>query len=91
MKNTILIDLDTDRTEPGHIILQKFHDKPLEGWEGEEKTADFATLLEAISVVVDAMDKEKIQSRAESIKKALKHLESALLLDNSFKSKAGKK
>ncbi len=45
MKNFLSIDLYTDRKNPGHILIGKSPERPLEGWPSHEVLADFATLL----------------------------------------------
>lgn len=73
MKNFIVVDLDTERE--GYIILGKPPGKGLEGWNGEPMIGDFATLLEAVCVVMRTMDENKIQDSATSLRNAINHLE----------------
>jgi hypothetical protein len=79
MKNVLFIDLDSDRTNPGHIIIGK-PDGTRRPSSQEEHTQmvidDMMTLCEALCTLIHLAEDQRVKPSADSLRDCIKHLKS---------------
>lgn len=87
MKNTLIVDINSDRKEPGPVIIGKFNDL------NEEENAamvilDMASLCEAVCTMIHLAEDQGIKPSADSLRDCIKHL-TAGFADASYSTKNG--
>lgn len=78
MKNILFVDVDTERTNPGPVVIGK--PNPMAAPKSQEEMAevvkmDIACLCEAVCTLIHVADQNGIRPSAESLRICIDHLQ----------------